>query len=38
MLTAASVYQIAKESSDKEMAKLHKMVLPMSNYVNRLKK
>jgi hypothetical protein len=26
MLTAASVYQIAKELSDKEMGKLHKML------------
>jgi hypothetical protein len=26
MLTAASVYQIAKELSDKEMGKLHKMI------------
>ena len=26
MLTAASVYQIAKELSDKEMEKLHKMI------------
>jgi hypothetical protein len=26
MLTAASVYQIAKELSDKEMVKLHKML------------
>jgi hypothetical protein len=38
MLTAASVYQIAKELSDKEMAKLHKMLTTDVQLYQSLKK
>jgi hypothetical protein len=38
MLTAASVYQIAKELSDKEMAKLHKMLTTDVQLYHSLKK
>jgi hypothetical protein len=38
MLTAASVYQIAKELSDKEMGKLHKMITTDVQLYQSLKK
>jgi hypothetical protein len=38
MLTAASVYQIAKELSDKEMAQLHKMLTTDVQLYQSLKK
>jgi Zn-dependent oligopeptidase len=38
MLTAASVYQIAKELSDKEMRKLHKMLTTDVQLYQSLKK
>jgi hypothetical protein len=38
MLTAASVYQIAKELSDKEMVRLHKMVTTDVQLYQSLKK
>jgi hypothetical protein len=38
MLTAESVYQIAKELSDKEMGKLHKMITTDVQLYQSLKK